>query len=44
MKKRVLALILICIIMISTTVSFAHEDDIPKIFTPSRIPTEFLEF
>lgn len=33
MKKRVLVLVLICILMISTTISFAHEDDIPKVYS-----------
>ena len=38
MKKRILALVLICILMISTTTSFANKDDIPKIFSVNRIP------
>lgn len=44
MKKKVLALILICIIMISATLSFAYEDDVPKIFSPYGIPSNFLEY
>lgn len=43
MKKRILALILICIIMISTTASFAYEDDVPKVYSPYSIPSYFLE-
>lgn len=38
MKKRILALVLICIIMISTTITFGHENDVPKIFSLNRIP------
>jgi peptidoglycan hydrolase CwlO-like protein len=38
MKKRILALVLICIIMISTTTSFANKDDVPKIYSVNRIP------
>lgn len=37
MKKRVLALVLVCIVMISTSLSFAHEDDIPKIFLAQSV-------
>ena len=33
MKKKILALILVLIVMTSTTLTFAHKDDIPKIFS-----------
>lgn len=38
MKKRILALVLICILMISTTASFANKDDVPKIYSINRVP------
>ena len=38
MKKRILAWVLICILMLSTTMSFAREDDVPKIYSPNRVP------
>lgn len=44
MKKRIIALVLICIMMISTTASFAHKDDVPKIYSPYNIPSHFLEY
>ena len=38
MKKKILALILVFIIMVSSTITFAYPNDIPKVFTPNRIP------
>ncbi len=37
MKKRFLALILVFIIMMASTVSFAYPNDIPKIFSRNSI-------
>ena len=45
MKKKFLALVLICLLMISSTASFAHKDDVPKIFSPYRMPpVSFLKY